>query len=230
MTLRELQRDAVDSIKRHALVMSQQSPRAQAQILTEYLWAEEGTESAALQRTAAAETTPSWLDKLIRRQLDDERRHAELLRGRLAELGTTIRQPPALARAKLWWLERACADYLGAFEAGPIVVWLAIAAQFELTGVRVFARHLDVLEAKEHESRTIDPTAEIVRSIIADERRHAKSCAAALERLVLDRERPQLAELRARVAMVDRAFGVTLAVGFWLLVATFAMRDRAVHS
>jgi hypothetical protein len=222
MTLRDLQRQAVDSIKRHALAMSVRSPRAQRQILTEYLWSEEGAESTALGRVNG--DAPSWLGKLVSRQLEDEQRHAQLLRDRLAELGTAdaTRPPPALARAKLWWLERACAQYMTAFEAGPIVVVLAAAAQLEATGVRVFSRHLGVLEQLAPDDRTTS----VVRSILSDEKRHAKSCAAALDRLVLDSERDQLAALRERVAMIDRAFGVTLALAYWMLIAQFALRDR----
>lgn len=222
MRLHDLQRRAVDSIKRHALTMSLASPRAQAAILTEYLWGEEGAESSALQRTAAA-AAPPWLGKLIARQLADEQRHASLLRTRLAELGAEGGPPPALARAKLWWLERACAPYAHAFAAGRIVTLLAIAAQFEATGVRVFGRHLDVLRS--HAAG--DPLAQILGAILADEQRHARSCAAAVDKLVEPHERPALAELRERIAQVDRAFGITIAVGYWLIVASRVLRDRA---
>lgn len=220
MPLSTIQRRAVDSIKRHALILSRTSPRAEAGILTEYLWAEEGAESSALQRTAAA-SAPAWLGKLVANQLADEARHAALIRARLAELGVAVDRPlPALAKAKLWWLERAVAPYRTAFAAGEIVVMLAIAARFEATGVRVFERHLGVLPPEE-------PLHAMLASIVADERRHAKSCAAALERLVTPPERFLLAELRERVAGVDRALGVTIALGFWCLVATRVLRDRA---
>ncbi|CAN5837093.1 hypothetical protein BH11MYX3_BH11MYX3_13020 [soil metagenome] len=222
MLLVDLQRRAVDSIKRHALTMSLASPRAQAAILTEYLWGEEGAESSALQKTAAA-AAPPWLGKLVTRQLADEQRHAALLRGRLTELGAQGRPPPALARAKLWWLERACAPYTSSFAAGPIVIMLAVAAQLEATGVRVFGRHLAVLE----QHAAADPLAEILGSILADEERHARSCAAALDKLVVPSERAVLEELRERIASVDRSFGVTIAVGYWVLIATRVLRDRA---
>jgi hypothetical protein len=134
-----------------------------------------------------------------------------------------------MARVKLWWIERACAPYRDAFAAGPIVVFLAVAAQLEGTGVRVFGRHLGVLEEREREreagAATPDPTAEVVRAILADEKRHAKSCAAALERLVTDEERGERAELRGRIAAIDRAFGVTIALGYWLLITAHALRD-----
>ena len=218
MRFEQLQRVAVDTIKSNALRLAYRSPRAQAYVLTEYLWAEEGTEQTALHRTASGEPPP-WLAKLIAAQLADERRHAGLLRARLAELGTEPRDPPALARAKLWWLERACAPYLGSFAAGPIVVLLAVAARLEATGARVFARHLAVLDER-------DTTAVMLREILADERRHAKSCAAAAKRMLRDGEEPEFAELSAKVAEIDRSFGVTLAVRYWVLVAALAAQDR----
>jgi len=194
--------------------MSVRSPRAQAQILTEYLWTEEGAESTALERVG--DGAPPWLAKLVTRQLADERRHARLFRTRLAELGIAhTRPPPAILRAKLWWLDRACAPYKGAFAAGPIVVLLAVAAQLEATGVRMFSRHLAVLE----ELAPDDPTTAIIRSVIADEQRHARSCAAAARKLTRDDERPVFDELREAIAGIDRAFGITISVGFWLVIA-----------
>jgi len=225
MIIRALQRRAVDGIKRHALMMSLDSPRAQAQVLKEYLWSEESAETEALRQTGAA-APPSWLARLLAHQLADERRHVELLRARLAALDAAADRPPAFARAKLWWIERASAPYATAFAAGPLVVLLAVAAQLEATGVRVFGRHLAVLEARERASAALDPTAEALRSILADEKRHARSCVAALDRLVHDEERGALAELRERIAAVDRAFGVTIALGYWLLIAAHALRDR----
>lgn len=222
MTIRDLQRRAVDGIKRHALLMSLDSPRAQAHILTEYLWSEEGAETAALHRTTSA-ATPAWVDKLAANQLADEQRHASLLRERLTALGArTDREPPGLMKAKLWWVERATAPYMKAFAAGPVVVLMAIAAQLEGTGVRMFGRHLAVLE--QHSAQ--DPTTATLREILSDERRHAKSCAAAVERLVRDDERTLLDELRDRIAKIDRAFGITISVAFWVSIATARLRER----
>jgi hypothetical protein len=229
MNLQDLQRDAVDAIKRHAARMSLGSQRAEAHILTEYLWCEESSEAEALER-ALSRGTPGWVGKLITNQLADERRHAELFRERLAALGTAIRPPPALARAKLWWIERAVRPYLDRFAAGPIVVMLAVAAQLEATGVRMFSRHLGVLEARERAKGAIDPTAELIRTIVADERRHASGCAGALARLVSEDEQDDLAQLREQVATIDRAFGVTMAIGHWMWIAAYMLRDRAVRS
>ncbi|MDX2086558.1 MAG: ferritin-like domain-containing protein [Kofleriaceae bacterium] len=222
MTLRDLQRHAVDGIKRHALRMSVASRRAQAHILTEYLWSEEGAETAALHRTSDA-APPAWVEKLVANQLADEQRHAALVRERLLALGAPIdRHPPRLVRAKLWWIERATARYMHAFAAGPAVVLLAIAAQLEGTAVRMFSRHLAVLE----ERRPSDPITTMLRTIVADEQRHAKSCATAVDRLVRDDERAALESLRETIARIDRSFGVTISVAFWSVIAIGVACDR----
>jgi hypothetical protein len=174
-----------------------------------------------LSRGGAGEPPP-WLAKLIAAQLADEHRHAAMFRDRISALGATPREAPLLVRAKLWWLDRACAPYYAKFEAGPIVVMLAAAARFEATGVRLFARHVGVLEKTGGDAAMID----LLRSIVSDERRHARSCAAAAKRLVRPSEQADFAALDERVATIDRAFGITLAVRYWLLLATLATRDR----
>lgn len=220
--MRDLQHRTVDAIKRHALTISLHSPTAHRQVLQEYLWIEEGAEAIALDRIPPE---APWLGKLVTRQLADETRHAELLRARLAELGVGVtRPPPSILKAKLWWLDRVCEPYQRAFAAGPVVVLLAVAAQLETTGVRMFERHLRVLEDHAPE----DPTAAILRSILADERRHAKSCLAAARKLVRPDEQARFAELRDKVAQVDRSFGITISLGFWLSIAAARLRDRGV--
>ncbi len=209
----------MDAIKHHALVMSVRDRRAEAHILTEYVWAEEGAEAAALEDLGAG--APPWLGKLVARQLADEQRHAGLFRDRLAALGVNrVRPAPAILRAKLVWLDRVCAPYTGAFTAGRVVVLLAVAAQLEATGVRMFARHLDVLEERAPD----DPTTAILRTVVADERRHAKSCAAAAHKLMRPEEEPAFDRLRETIAAIDRAFGITLSVGFWIAIAAARLR------
>lgn len=212
---------AVDAIKRHALTMSVSSKRAQAQILQEYLWTEEGAESTALDRVS--KDAPEWLDKLVTRQLADETRHAALFRDRLAELGIPrTKPPPKILTAKLWWLDRACAPYRESFAAGRIVILLAVAAQLEATGVRMFGRHLAVLEQLAPDDRTT----QIIRDVISDERRHAKSCAAAAKKLVRPEEVATFISLQNKIAEIDRSFGVTISLGFWLSIAVARVRGE----
>lgn len=219
MTIRRLQHQAVDAIKRHALAVSARSRKAQTQVLQEYLWIEEGAEEITLDRIPPE---APWLAKLVTRQLEDETRHAKLLRGRLAELGVATRPPPSILRVKLWWLDRVCAPYMTEFAAGRVVVLLAAAAQLEATGVRMFERHLGVLD----ELAPDDPTGELLRSILRDERRHMKSCNSAARKLLRPHERPLYDELCDKIAAVDRSFGITISVGFWLNLVAAALRDR----
>jgi hypothetical protein len=67
----------------------------------------------------------------------------------------------------------------------------------------------------------------MLRKILSDERRHAKSCSIAVDRLVRDHERATLDELRDRIGEIDRAFGVTISLAFWVVFAGYAARDRA---
>ncbi len=223
MTIRRLQHRAVDAIKRHALALSIRSQRAQSQVLQEYLWIEEGAEAIALDRIPPE---APWLAKLVSRQLEDEARHAQLLRARLAELGAELKPPPSFLRVKLWLLDRACAPYMDRFAAGRVVVLLAVAAQLETTGVRMFERHLGVLD----DLAPDDPTGELLRSILRDERRHMKSCNSAARKLLRDGERVAYDELCDKVAAIDRSFGITISLGFWLHLATTTLRDRPAPS
>jgi rubrerythrin len=224
-TFVDAQAHLVDGIKRRAVEASLASPRGEAWILSAYLASEEQAEASSLARTAAA-GGPPWLARLIERQLEDEARHARLLRERLAALGAPRDEAPGreglFARGKLWLFARACRGAGARFAAGEIVPLLACALRLERTGVRMFTRHLAVLDA----SRRGHETAEMLRAILADERRHVRGCETALSRLVAEHERPALAALDARIARADRAFGVSSSVAMWAIVTAHRLRDR----
>lgn len=225
MTLDALQARWVDRIKRHALALACASPRAEAWTLAGYLWAEEGAEGLAAAHALAA-SPPAWLARMLAHQRAEEARHAALLRARLAALGHDSRDPSAAAgallRAKVRRLERLCARAAPRFEAGALVPFLACVARLEATGARVFERHLEVLAARRPAD---DGTAALLRALLDDERRHARSCAAALERLVAPHERTALAALQADVARVDRSLGVTSSLAVWAVSAALRLRD-----
>ena len=211
----------VDGIKRNAVALSKQSPSGEAWLLSGYLWSEECAEALALARTVAA-SGPGWLGRLLERQLADEARHAGLLRARLAAMGRPAEKPPeravALMRAKLRRLDRLVGAYAPRFAAGQVVPLLACAARLEATGVRVFSRHVAVLEA--------GATADMLREILADERRHVRGCESAMARLVLVGERAVLDELEAKIARIDRALGVSSSLAVWAVMASHAVRGR----
>ena len=94
---------------------------------------------------------------------------------------------------------------------------LAVAWRMEVMGVRVFARHVDVLEARAPTRRCCPCCGRCSR----DERRHARACRASLDRLLADGERPALSALVARIDRIERRLGVAgavvlLAWGGWL--------------
>lgn len=206
------------------------SRHAETWLLAEYLWGEEAAEGAAL-ANAISKRGPAWLGKLLARQLADEGRHAALIRDRLAELGwrgTVRARGGAVVRAKLWALEQLGQRAAHDFSAGEVVPLLASAASLEATGVRVFGRHLAVLEAIEEARGALDPTAHVLRTMLADERRHVSGCEGALRRLVQPDEEPALARLRARIDRVDRALGVTSAIALWAVAFALEMQERAL--
>lgn len=136
-----LQRLAVDTIKSHALRIATHSPRAQAYVFTEYLWAEEGTEQAALYRGRDA-APPAWLARLIAAQLADEQRHAGLIRARLDELGVTPREPPKLERRHARSCAAAARKLVAPHEQQRFAELAAIVAKFDRSfGVTLAVRY-----------------------------------------------------------------------------------------
>jgi rubrerythrin len=217
-----VQRRVVDAIKRNAASIALHSPRANQRVVTEYLWTEEGAEAAALRHAASDSNSPEWLQKMLKNHQRDEQRHAQMFRTYLATQGvTTPASPPRWVGAKLWWLQLACQPYQQAFHAGNVVVALAVAAQFEVTGVRIFERHLEVLRAR----APLSPLTDLLTTIVADEKHHAKSCATAVQRLTLPHEHQVLKELQKAVASIDRSFGISLSTMHWLHIAALRIHD-----
>jgi hypothetical protein len=93
----------------------------------------------------------------------------------------------------------------------------------ERMGVRVFERHLDVLERARAVSGRAHPTAALLAEVLPDERAHVRGCERALERLVASDERAALAGFLARVDRLERRFGVTEALGLWALGAALGL-------
>ncbi len=216
MDVHTVQAVLVDVIKRRAIRTLHETRRGEAALLRGYLWGERGAESAVVGEILDA-GAPEWLADDLRRHLADEHRHADVLAARLAEMGSPdVPDAPAgpLVRRKKRQLEEIVASFADRFRAGRLVPLLAIAARFEATAVRVLERHLSVLSSQG--GRT-ERTADVLHSIVRDERRHVAHCERALHRLVDPQEGPELAELQARIAHVDRSLGIAGAVGLLAL-------------
>ncbi len=203
----------LEATKRPALRLLHRSRGGEAVLVRLYLEAERHAERAAPWEPMLV-SAPRWLRRWLDRHRDEERRHAALFAERLRALGGDDAGDGAsgfdvVSRGKLRALHRVIEAAAPRFGAGPVVPALAVAWRMEVMGVRVFARHVDVLE-RAHPDAALLP---VLRAVLADERRHARACRAALDRLLADGERPELCALVARIDRIERRLGVAGAVG-----------------
>ncbi len=216
-------RDAVlEVVKRRALRVLHKTPEGEAVLLGVYLAGEEQAESAVL-LDAVVESAPLWLARSMERHRADEQRHAGLFRARLVAIGAEP-TAPALDPVSAWKLRRLRAlgpRFSHKFRAGISVPLLAVAWRMEVMGVRVFARHVEVLEARGGQ----DATLSLLRNVLADERRHEASAKHSLDRLLGEDEGDRFQALVREVDAIERSFGITgafllLAMGGWLWLKT----------
>jgi hypothetical protein len=206
----------LERTKRPALRLLHATPAGEALLVRLYLEAERHAERAAPWEPMLA-NAPRWLAAWLDRHRAEERRHAELFAGRLRTLTAETDEADeaddagdarsgfdAVSRRKLAALHRLVVAAAPAFGAGAVVPALAIAWRMEEMGVRVFARHVDVLAC----DRPDAPLLPVLQVVLADERRHARACRRSVERLVNDRERPALAALVERIDRIERRLGV----------------------
>jgi hypothetical protein len=216
--LAEARAGLIDALKRRALVHLHAVPEGETLVLRTYLVAEEIAEASLLER-ARGFGAPEWLVAQLERHHADEVRHARAFRARLAALG--VHPGPAeagrIGRGKARRFERLVRTAAPRFEAGAIVPLLAIAWRLEVMGVRVFSRHLAVLDSSH-------PTARVLAAVLRDEARHVADLEHALDRLVLDRERSALAAFAEDVDAADARWAVTGAAA--LFAAGIALRAR----
>jgi uncharacterized radical SAM superfamily Fe-S cluster-containing enzyme len=225
----KIQASIVDAVKRRALRTLHSTRAGEVLMLRLYLWAEETSESEALERVAAS-TPAAWLREQLVRHRDDEQRHAVLFRARLEAFGASSSalggHADRLARGRLKRLERLGSAAAASFREGGAVPLLAIVERMEAMGVRVMHRHVDVLERLEAEGRGSPQTRALLEAVLTDERGHLSKCARALEKLVASDERPALEALRERIDAVERSFGVSEALGLFALAQ--ALKARGV--
>jgi rubrerythrin len=212
MQIATLARDrCLEAVKRPAISTLHRSSRGERLILRMYLEGEEHAEHAVLldaQRTPM----PRWLEKWLEHHQADEARHASLLRTRLRELTgedveTTGHMDP-VSRWKTRRLLRLANEWAARFEQGHVVPLLAVAWRMERMAVRVFERHIDVLER----GGSTSPTLDLLRELLADEKRHAAAMQRSLIRLTTVPEWDDVQLLVARIDGVERSFGITGAV------------------
>jgi rubrerythrin len=201
----------LEATKRPALRLLHRTRDGEALLVRLYLEAERHAEEAAPWAPMLA-AAPRWLAAWLDRHRADERGHAELFARRLRQLTGEGGEPSggfdAISRRKLAALHRLIVRYAPAFEAGALVPALATAWRMEEMGVRVFARHVEVL-ADAHPDAPLLP---LLQGVLDDERRHARAARRCVERLVTDGEHATLAHLVDEIDGVERRLGVAGAV------------------
>lgn len=230
---KQLQSAAVHQIKRAAVAQLHHSIEGEALLLRVYLAGEEYAENDALLGRLKA-LGPSWLSEGMERHLADERRHAALLRARMAELGVDpeTRLPggvDGLEARKLRRLRALVTNRARDFEAGERIPLLAVASRMEAMSVRIFSRHLTVLEAWERANGTPHPTAELLRCVVQDELRHVRGCEKAIERLVKPRELEALGQLNSAIEAIERSGATTGAVALWTVGVALRLRQAGAQ-
>lgn len=214
----------VDRIKRAALRQLHASTAGEALLMRIYLIGEEATE-LALQRELLAER-PDWLQRQMDQHLAEEQAHARAFAQAWAERGGPVpgaskaQAPDALSRRKIAQWHRLAQRHAPAFASGVLVPAFAIGLCAEQMATRVLQRHQSVLSA----DSAAHPLLPLISRVLADEERHVRLCAHTLARLVAPHEQLALARLLAEVRAVDRAWGLTGALGLWL--AGVALRWR----
>ncbi|HXU05851.1 MAG TPA: hypothetical protein VN903_33085 [Polyangia bacterium] len=223
----------LEATKRPALRLLHRTRAGEAVLVRLYLEAERHAEQAAPWEPMLA-GAPRWLTAWLDQHRADERRHAELFAERLLGLsqgpsgdsGDARNGFDVISRRKLAALHRLVVRNAPAFAAGALVPSLAIAWRMEEMGVRVFARHVEVLS----DARPDAPLLPVLRAVLADERRHARAAHRCVERLVADDEGAALALLVEHIDRIERRLGVTGAVVLWTWGGLLWMRAKLAFS
>ncbi|MDC8757090.1 hypothetical protein [Janthinobacterium fluminis] len=216
-----LQAQLVHHIKRAALRQLHASAAGERLLLRMYLIGEEATE-IALQRELIGER-PDWLARQMDQHLADEQRHARAFAAALAERGArgAADEPDWLSRRKIAQWRRLAAHHAERFAAGLLVPAFAIGLCAEQMATRVLQRHCELI-GPHH------PLHPLLSGVLADEDRHVRLCSHTLARLVAPQEQPALAALLREIRGIDRAYGVSGAIGMYLAGA--ALRLRPAHA
>jgi hypothetical protein len=219
----------LERTKRPALRLLHRTRDGEAALVRLYLEVERHVEEAAPWQPMLA-AAPRWLTAWLDHHRAEERQHAALFAGRLRELtsdGDDARGGlDAVSRRKLQAMHRLVLRSAPTFQAGALVPALAVAWRMEEMGVRVFARHVEVLAGAAPGA----PLLPILRRVLADERRHARACRRSVERLVGAPERPALDQLVKRIDRIERRLGVLGALLLLMMGGLLWTRARLASS
>ena len=216
----------LETIKRPAIRALHATRRGEAALLGIYLMGEEHAEEAVL-LDAIALDAPPWLSRWLEKQRADEARHARMFRERLRALtGAEPRSAATIDPVSRWKLDRLrklASQFASRFRHGLLVPLLAIAWRMEQMGVRVFTRHIDVLDVPGADH----PTLTLLRKVVTDEKGHVAAVERALTRLTTAPEWNDLQLLVLKIDRIERAFGVLGAVILLGLGVVWAVLPRS---
>lgn len=217
-----VQQIAVDLIKRAALRQLHATRAGERLLLRIYLIGEIATEQTLQQELLAQR--PAWLVRQMDQHLAEEQAHARAFASALSERGGKAAldgdappKPDWLSRRKIAQWNRLAERHAVHFAGGLLVPAFAVGLCAEQMASRVLSRHCSVI-GPHH------PMHPLLDRVLADEARHVRLCGHTLSRLVLSHERDALATLLHEVRAIDRAWGVTGALGMWF--AGVALRWR----
>jgi len=218
-----LQARLVHHIKRAALRQLHASHAGERLLLRLYLVGEESSEQA-LQREMRA-NAPDWLARQLDQHLADEQLHARLFAQAIAACGNHQQapapeqtpQPDWLSRRKLEHWHALMRRYAPHFDAGALVPAYAIGLAAEQTAVRILQRHCDLIGP----SHALHP---LLSRVLGDEERHTRLCSHTLQRCVAPHEQARLARLMCEARANERRFGMTGAIGMWIVGVALRLR------
>lgn len=207
----ELRCFMVDRIKSAALANFQKSPWGELLVLKLYLKAEElAASNASFSFDEILKNAPDWLRKELRIHEKEEASHVRIFETRIRQILTSDHEIPLyfFSNRKVEKFHSLVLKFENRFTSGTTIPALVVALILENMGVRIFKRHLKVLNRIGSES----PTASLLTTIIRDEKRHVRGFIQSLRRLVKPSEYRDYKRLRKEALALEHKGGLNSAI------------------
>jgi hypothetical protein len=206
----------VDKIKRIALANFHRSKWGEVLILKLYLKSEElAASNGYFSLDEILTNSPDWLQIEMRRHEKEEQGHVRALENRISSMAAVERNIPLyfLSNSKIKKFHLLAKEYENKFASGLIVPALVVGLILENLGVRIFKRHMRVLQRIDSKS----PTYLLLASLIKDEKRHMQGFLKSLRKLIQPNEFQDYRALRKRALSLDQKGGLRSAIGMLVL-------------
>ncbi len=206
----------VDKIKSIALTNFHRSRGGEVLVLKLYLKSEElAASNGYFSLDEILTNTPEWLQIEMRRHEKEEQGHVRILENRINSMAAAERNIPLyfLSNSKIKKFHLLAKEYETKFASGLIVPALVVGLILENLGVRIFKRHMRVLQKIDSKSTTYS----LLASLIKDEKRHMRGFLKSLRKLIKPNEFQDYRELRKRALLLDQKGGLRSAIGMFIL-------------